>query len=299
MAANTTLADVVVVYNPQASGSHEARMRAAVDAAFAGRHVDYCQSSAAENMAARLAPWLQAGVKVVIVAGGDGTISDVAAALIHTPVVLGILPQGTSNVVARDLHLPLNIHKAAQLLASDFRIRQLDVLHAGDTICLIGVSVGISASAMIETNRLQKKLFGPWSYWLPFLKRFFDTRGPLFDVKLDNSPSQLRASDILVMNSGLIGFSALRWGKDLQPDDGVMNFCYLQARNGFDYLWVIINFFLGRYIRTDWVNVVPMTEIFEVSAPAGLPVQGDGDMIGVTPITVRLDIAALKVAVAK
>lgn len=293
------LADVVVVYNPQASGADETRLRRVVQAAFAQRRVDFCQCSPDEDMAACLAPWLNDGVDLVIAAGGDGTVSDVAAALLHKPVTLGILPQGTSNVTARELRLPLNPAKAAKLLAGSFKLRKLDVLQVGQTVCLIGVSVGVSAAAMLETDRRQKKLLGPWAYWVPFAKRLFNVRGHDFEVKLDGQTQRLHASDILVMNSGSIGFHALRWGKDVQPDDGVMNFCYLRARTSFNYAWAIMNFFFGRYIRTDWVNVTPLSEEFEVLEPPGLTFQGDGDTLGVTPFKVRLDKAALNVAVAK
>jgi diacylglycerol kinase family enzyme len=297
--ASPALADVVVVYNPQASGAGEARLQRAIREAFGARPVDFCECKPDEDMAARLAPWLQRGVRLVIAAGGDGTASDVAAAIIHTPVTLGLIPLGTSNVVARDLRLPLSARKAARLLAGDYVVRTLDVLQTGDTVCLIGVSVGISASAMMETTRTQKKLLGPWAYWVPFFKRFFNASGPQFRIKMDGYGQSLQASDILVMNSGLIGFHALRWGTEVHPDDGLMHFCYLKARTGLDYLWVIMNFFLGRYIRSDWVNVVPLENEFEVVEPVGLPVQGDGDNIGSTPFKVRIDKAALKVAVAK
>jgi diacylglycerol kinase family enzyme len=292
-------ADVVVVYNPQASHADGERLQRIVGAAFGERSVDFCQCSPDEDMAARLAPWLQNGARLVIAAGGDGTVSDVAHALVHKPVVLGILPQGTSNVLARELKLPLNIEKAAELLAADFSVRTLDVLKVADTVCLLGVSVGISASAMMETDRQQKKLFGPWAYWIPFAKRFFNTRGHEFKVKLDGVEQRLRASDILVMNAGAIGFRSIRWGVEVQPDDGVMNFCYLRARTGFNYAWTIMNFLFGRYIRTDWVNVTPLTHEFEVLEPSGLAFQGDGDTIGTTPFVVTLDKAALQVAVEK
>jgi diacylglycerol kinase family enzyme len=293
----TQVADVVVVYNPRASRADEQRLHRIFRDAFADRGVDFCQCSPDEDMAARLAPWLQNGARLVIAAGGDGTVSDVAQALVHKPVVLGILPQGTSNVLARELRLPLNIEKAAALLAAGFRIRTLDVLKVADTVCLLGVSVGLSASAMMETDRQQKKLFGPWAYWIPFARRFFNTRGHEFKIRLDGAEQQLRASDILVMNAGAIGFRTLRWGADVQPDDGVMNFCYLRARTGLNYVWTIMNFLVGRYIRTDWVNVTPLTREFDVLEPRGLAFQGDGDTIGKTPFTVKLDKAALQVAV--
>jgi diacylglycerol kinase family enzyme len=292
-------AEIVVVHNPNSSGADEARLRGVIRSVFGSRPVDFCETSEQHDLTERLAPWLQRGVGMVIAAGGDGTISEIADVLAGRETVLGILPQGTSNVMARELNLPLKPLAAARILAGDYGIRKLDVLRAGDSVCVLGISVGISASAMQETTRTQKRLFGPWAYWLPFFKRFFDTAGHFFTVELDGYATQLRASDVLAMNAGLIGFRAIRWGSEVQPDDGLVNFCFLQARNGFDYLWTVMNFALRRYIRNERVNVVPMAQSIRFAKPEGLPVQGDGDLIGVTPMTVTIQKAALNVAVPK
>lgn len=295
----TAGAEIVVVFNPQSSGANEAALRRVVAAHFDAVMVDFCECSQDEDMSLRLAPWLAGGARMVIAAGGDGTISDVADALVGREVVLGIIPHGTGNVLARELNLPLKLNAAAAMLAGDFAVRKLDVMRAGKSVCLIGISVGISASAMMETNRVQKKVLGPWAYWVPFFKRFFDTRGHEFEVELNGKPMNVHASDILAMNAGLIGFRALRWGPEVQPDDGVLNFCYLTARTGLDYLWTIMNFLGRRYIRNSRVNVLPSGQTIRILAPAGLAIQGDGDFIGHTPIEIHLERAVVRVAVPK
>ncbi len=292
-------AEIVVVYNPVASGANEAQLRRVVGRHFADRRVDFCTCNPEDDMTARLAPWLDHGVRMVIAAGGDGTISDIADALVKRDVVLGILPQGTGNVLARELNLPLKIDAAAALLAGDFELRNLDVMRAGGEVCLLGVGAGLGARALIQTGRREKKIFGPWSYWLPFFRNFFDPGEQEFQVELDGKPMKVHATDVLAMNVGTIGFRALRWGLEVQPDDGVLNFCYLHARSGLDYLWPIMNFFARRYIRNKRVDCLPAQRSIRIMSPEGLPVQGDGDKIGYTPIEILLEPAVLKVAVAR
>lgn len=292
-------ADILVVHNPYSSAANEARLRSIIRDAFGERAVDYCECSPRDDMSIRLAPWLQHGVRLVIAAGGDGTISDVADALVGRETVLGILPQGTSNVLARELKLPLRPRAAVEILAGDYGVRKLDVLRAGTSVCVLGVSVGLSSRAMGETTREQKRLLGPWAYWASFLRRFFDVRSHLFTVELDGETRQLQATDVLAMNISSIAFRAIQWGPEVRPDDGVMNFCFLWARNGVEYGLTILNFALRRYVRNERVNVMPLTHSMRVVSPEGLPVQGDGDTIGVTPITITLEKAALNVAVPK
>src|SRR5512142_2964501 len=66
--------------------------------------------------------------ELVIVAGGDGTIEDVATQLIGTPTALGILPMGTMNNLARSLGIPLDLNDACALLGAG-STRQIDVGH--------------------------------------------------------------------------------------------------------------------------------------------------------------------------
>ncbi len=77
----------------------------------------------------RLRPWVErpeAERPLIVAAGGDGTVGAVAGYVAHTAAALGILPLGTSNDVARSLHIPLRIERAVALLATG-RIATVDL----------------------------------------------------------------------------------------------------------------------------------------------------------------------------
>lgn len=59
---------------------------------------------------------VQEGVDIVVAVGGDGTINEVARALVHTPVTLGIIPCGSGNGLARHLHIPMDVKKAIETI---------------------------------------------------------------------------------------------------------------------------------------------------------------------------------------
>jgi diacylglycerol kinase (ATP) len=236
-------------------------------------------------------------VQLVIAAGGDGTISDVATALVHTNIPLGILPLGTGNILARELKLPLDLNGAAKLLAGEFSVRMLDVIRADGRAYLLAVGVGMATMAMEEATPELKQKIGKWAYWLPYFRNFFNPPTRTYDVEVDGKAMQIRASELLAVNVGIISFRAIRWGPEVVPDDGIMNLCYLRARTGIDYLWLVINFVSGRYLRNRKVNSIPAKTSIRILGPAGIGVQADGDWIGVTPVEVHLDPAALKVVV--
>ena len=54
--------------------------------------------------------------KYVIAAGGDGTVNEVARELVNTDTILGILPLGSGNGLARDLGIPIDIEKALEII---------------------------------------------------------------------------------------------------------------------------------------------------------------------------------------
>ncbi len=289
-------AQILVVHNPQASAFKLEPLRRLMDKHFAGHQVDYIECSRTE-LAALLAPRLRGGVDLIIAAGGDGTIADIASALPPDGPPVGILPMGTGNVLVRELGIPLDLDKAAALLAGQYAIRYLDLLRVAERAYLISVSVGLSARAMTETTPSRKKIFGKSSYLVTLFLNFFAMHPVAYGVEADGHPLKIRASELMAANCGTLGYKALRWWPAVQPDDGHLDLCYLEAKTGFTYLWVVFNFLARNHIRSKWLDHLPVHKSVWIRTPEGLPVQGDGDWIGTTPIQVRLEAGALKVVV--
>jgi diacylglycerol kinase (ATP) len=99
-----------------------------------------------------------------IAAGGDGTVSGVADALIGTGIQLGIIPVGTGNSLARELGIPLKLEDAIDLLTGEHTMARIDAMHVGDRYFVLNVSVGISALMMRDTKREDKRRFGEIAY---------------------------------------------------------------------------------------------------------------------------------------
>ncbi len=66
---------------------------------------------------------IQAGIKLIVVAGGDGTIESVAGAMIGSSATLGIIPTGTRNNIAFNLGIPIEIASAVALLRDGLRLK--------------------------------------------------------------------------------------------------------------------------------------------------------------------------------
>jgi diacylglycerol kinase family enzyme len=98
---------------------------------------------------------------IVIAGGGDGTINCIAAALVDTPAILGILPLGTLNHFAKDLKIPLRLEDAVDVIASG-RVRSVDVGEVNGRIFLNNSSLGLYPRLVRQRERLQSAGFSKW-----------------------------------------------------------------------------------------------------------------------------------------
>ena len=85
---------------------------------------------------------MQRGRKLFVAAGGDGTISSVVQALVHTDAELGVIPAGTFNHFARDLGLPLDWRAALEVILSG-STRQVDAARVNDRFFVNNLSLGL------------------------------------------------------------------------------------------------------------------------------------------------------------
>jgi YegS/Rv2252/BmrU family lipid kinase len=97
------------------------------------------------------------GDALLIVGGGDGTISAAASALAGTETRLGILPLGTLNHFARDLGIPADIEEAAKLIAGG-KERRVDVAEMNGRIFINNSAIGLYPLMVVDRDQQRKRL---------------------------------------------------------------------------------------------------------------------------------------------
>jgi diacylglycerol kinase family enzyme len=110
------------------------------------------------DCAVRCSAAAERGDALVIVGGGDGTISAAASALVGTRTLLGILPLGTLNHFARDLGVPTDLTEAAKLISSR-NVREVDVAEMNERIFINNSAIGLYP-LMVMDRDLQRKRLG-------------------------------------------------------------------------------------------------------------------------------------------
>ncbi|MCA1611029.1 MAG: diacylglycerol kinase family lipid kinase [Acidobacteria bacterium] len=128
--------------------------------------------------------FVQRGVDLVAACGGDGTISEAAWGLSGSEVPLAVLPGGTSNVLARELSIPLSIDRAQELLLSGIP-RRVRLLTANDRPFLLWAGAGLDARIMGRMSPLLKRWFGRAGIFCTVAPEFFRYEFPRLEVVVD------------------------------------------------------------------------------------------------------------------
>ncbi len=134
-----------IVLNPVAGPDDGTEVRVVIETvlAEAGWEVEVHETSKSENVTERTRSALEAGYEVVVAAGGDGTVAAVGSALVGTDQVMGVLPTGSGNGLARELGIPLDLFQALALLTGAHAQREIDALEVlGHGTFFLNLSMG-------------------------------------------------------------------------------------------------------------------------------------------------------------
>jgi len=286
-----------VVVNPVAGVSQPEAVRARIEAAFQSRDIPFeiYETTGNEDLRQKVRRAVQQGFKLFVSAGGDGTLSGVIDGLVDTQIPLIILPTGTWNTVAQIMNIPLQIDPALELVFQEHTIQTVDALQVDQGFFILSVSAGVGSRTMEDVKRQEKRRFGKLVDLWKGIKQLMEFRSYLFDVKIDGKPSRFRASELMVVNSASLGLKALQLDPSIRMDDGKMNVCRIYANTLGEYFRLAISMLRGAQKQNWNVLCIEATREVEIRSSEKLPVQGDGDIIGRLPVTVKIVPKAIQI----
>lgn len=291
---------VFVVLNPMAGNSTSDDIRTALEKHFGDQiDLEIYETTGAEDedVVALVHETVAKGTTLVIAAGGDGTVSEVAEGLIETNVPMGIIPVGTANVFARELTLPLTLEESCALLAGEHTSSSVDAMKVGDKYFVLQIGIGLDSLMIRDTERQAKRRFGRAAYIWTMLTRLAGYQPRRFTIVADGQRIRPRASQVLVANGGVLGVPPFRWGPHITPNDGKIDVCVVSARTALDYLGLIWHTVLGQQRRDRNVRYLVAKQSIAISADHPLPIQADGEILGETPVQIQVVPAAIHVIV--
>lgn len=248
------------------------------------------------------------GADVVAVYGGDGTVKEVASALVGTEIPLLILPGGTGNLVAVELGLDKQIDLAcARVCGSSFLTRAIDVGKMGEHYFLLRIGCGLETSVVQDATRELKNQFGKWAYVFSALKVLQELPVANYNIVLDETETvKARGVACLVANAGKVGLGQMSLSPAVNIADGKLDVFFIKKAN-LPGLIQIAGKMTG-LDRQDLSDVVPDLDVLKevnhwqvesvlVETDPVLDVQVDGDVVAKTPQLMTVLPGALQVVV--
>ena len=105
---------------------------------------------------------VKSGSQTIVAGGGDGTVSAVAAELVGTEKILGVLPFGTLNHFAKDLNIPLDLEEAARAIIAG-HVTKVDVGEINGHIFINNSSLGLYPDIVRRREQRQRLGYGKWN----------------------------------------------------------------------------------------------------------------------------------------
>jgi YegS/Rv2252/BmrU family lipid kinase len=233
--------------------------------------------------------------EVAVAFGGDGLVGAVAGALMHSPGVVGVLPGGRGNDLARVLGIPLEPVPACSVL-SDGTVRALDLGQAGERTFVGIASCGFDS----EANRIANEtrlVRGNLVYAYGAIRALAGWRPARFELTLDGDRSHVVTGySVGAGNSKAYG-GGMYAAPDAELDDGLLDIvtCADMPKRRF-LTSMLPRVFKGTHVDLPEVTVLRASEV-TISADRPFTMYADGDPIAELPVTVRAIPGAVRVIV--
>lgn len=237
------------------------------------RSVDHARNSTRQA--------LEEGCREIIVAGGDGSINTVGEQIIRgsrSEVVLGIIPTGTGNDLARELAIPLDPLEAARFLprASVRTIDAIDVRYDAEQRVALNTFGGGNTGKYTQTlTSEQKELWGAWCFVRGAIDVLRDLEHFGLTLQIDDSPS--RSLDVLNLfcANGPVSGGGLTVAPPARLDDGHLDLVVIRDGPAIDLANLAATYLAGSFLDHELVEHCRVKSL-KLTAAEPLPVAVDG-----------------------
>jgi diacylglycerol kinase (ATP) len=224
------------------------------------------------------------GYRLLILGGGDGSVSSVVDFLAHHDVTLGLLPLGTANDFARTLGIPSDIEGACDAIANG-KVVDVDLGLAGENYYVNVASVGLGVEATRALSPWLKRSAGPLAYPVAAVRAFLNHEP--FSARLtfpdgDHEPVEYeRLLQVAVGNGRFYG-----GGMVVAPESGIddrsLDVYAIELGRHRDLLGVARYLKSGDFIRSESVSQYRTARVLLETEPE-LPLNIDGEVVARTP----------------
>jgi len=236
------------------------------------------------------------GDELLVVGGGDGSISAAASALVGTETMLGVLPLGTLNHFARDLGIPTELNEAAKLIAAR-KDRRVDVAEMNDRLFINNSAIGLYPLMVLDRDLQRRKLgrskrLAMIVASVRMLARFGHQR---LTLTVNDEQARIDTPLLFVGNNDYrldIGAA----GQRESLDGGCLSVYVMRKKTRRGFIAASVRALFNREREDDMVRLENVERLRVASKRSVLAVSLDGEVVGAeTPLTYKIRKKALRV----
>lgn len=249
-----------------------------------------------------------AGARLIVAVGGDGTVNEVAIGLLRSGrdrsgVELGVLPRGTGTDFVRTFGIPTRTDQALRVIldgtARDLDAGRVEVTGSSqgrESSYFVNVaSAGMSGAVARRANASSKALGGKLSFLWATLATFARWRNVELELHVDGERRIGLYQDVIVANCRYLG-GGMAICPQADPADGLFDVLLIGDITKGELVRTLPKLYRGTHLPHPKAELL-RGRVVEVKAPAPLPVELDGEQPGTTPARFELLPAALRLRV--
>lgn len=246
----------------------------------------------------RIRPMVEQAVKdkvpLIIIGGGDGTMSLCADAICRSSSTMGVLPLGTGNAFARDLGIPPDVDGACAVL-KDGQAQQVDMGLAGDRHFVNVVTVGLTTRIAEELTDEAKRRFGRFVYVLALTRAISKIKPFRATITRPDGEETFETMQI-VFGSGRFHAGPFPINTEAEITDHLLNGYALKGTSKGALVKLALKLLTGSHVNLPDVEPFSLTRATIATVPPKRVII-DGEAGPTTPIELAIDPGALRVMV--
>ncbi|MDR2388595.1 MAG: diacylglycerol kinase family lipid kinase [Tannerellaceae bacterium] len=200
---------------------------------------------------------VEEGAEYILAVGGDGTVNEVAAAMIHSEAILGIIPKGSGNGLARELHIPMDARRAVEVIAKG-NVRVIDACKANDRIFFTTCGVGFDAA--VSHKFAGEKRRGSLAYVKHTIGEYLNYRPEVYELFIENRSIREKAFLVACANASQYGNNAYI-APHANIQDGKMDITILSPFTPLDIPSLAFQLFTKQIDKNSKIKVIQATQL--------------------------------------
>lgn len=209
---------------------------------------------------------LDEGAALIVAVGGDGTVNEIARTMIYSDAILGIIPKGSGNGLARELHIPMDIRRAVDLIAKG-HTSTIDCCKANERVFFCTCGVGFDAA--VSQKFANEKRRGSLTYIKNTVEEYLSYEPEPYELLVDNQTIKEKAFLVACANASQYGNNAFI-APHANIQDGQMDITILAPFTPLDIAPLAIQLFTRQIDRNSKIKTLKACQVTIIRQHSGV-----------------------------